>query len=140
MTKLSESDIKREEKFLQGIPRINVGALILPAIWGPGHGLWVAILFYPLWILADSLIFAAWSEPKPLSIVLACITLLILLLGSVVFSLLGQPLAAHKAAAKGVSKEDYLKREKIWTIVCVVLALAAVAWASYYNIMIRPDM
>ena len=42
MTELTDEQIAREEKFLEGIPRLNIGALFLPPIWGPAHGMWAA--------------------------------------------------------------------------------------------------
>ena len=48
MTELTDEQIAREEKFLEGIPRLNIGALFLPPIWGPAHGMWAAILFLSL--------------------------------------------------------------------------------------------
>ena len=56
---------------------------------------------------------------------------------SVVFSIVSQPFAAHRAEAKGVSREQYLKRERIWAIVCVIILIVALAWATYYNLDIR---
>ena len=53
MAELTDQQIAREEKFLEGIPRLNVGALFLPPIWGPAHGMWAALLFYPIWLFAD---------------------------------------------------------------------------------------
>ena len=49
---LTDEEIAREEKFLKGVPRVNIGALFLPPIWGPAHGMWAAILFYPIWLFA----------------------------------------------------------------------------------------
>ena len=45
--------------------------------------------------------------------------------------------AAHRAEAKGVSREQYLKRERIWAVVCVIILIVALAWATYYNLEIR---
>ena len=61
MTELTDEQIAREEKFLEGIPRLNIGALFLPPIWGPAHGMWAAILFYPIWLFADNMFYAAYA-------------------------------------------------------------------------------
>ena len=111
MAELTKEQIACEEKFLEGIPRWNIGALFLPPIWGPAHGFWATILFYPLWLVADNL-----------------------------FSRLSQPFAAHRAVARGVSKETYVRRERIWAVVCVVIGLAMLGFATWYNLMIRPGM
>ena len=45
MAELTDEQIAREEEFLSGMPPLNVGALFLPPIWGPAHGMWATILF-----------------------------------------------------------------------------------------------
>ena len=120
MTELTDEQIAREEKFLEGIPRLNIGALFLPPIWGPAHGMWAAILFYPIWLFADNTF--------------------TLTVGTVVFAILGQPFAAHRAASLGQDKETYLKRERIWTIASVIAGIAMIAAATYYNLVIRPTV
>ena len=129
MTELTDEQIAREEKFLEGIPRLNIGALFLPPIWGPAHGMWAAILFY-----------AAFTERTPLAIGIALIVLLTLTVGTVVFAILGQPFAAHRAASLGQDKETYLTRERIWTIASVIAGIAMIAAATYYNLVIRPTV
>ena len=53
MAELTDEQIAQEEKFLKGLPRVNIGALVMPGIWGPAHGFWACILFYPLMIFID---------------------------------------------------------------------------------------
>ena len=97
MTELTDEQIAREEKFLEGIPRLNIGALFLPPIWGPAHGMWAAILFYPIWLFADNTFYAAFTERTPLAIGIALIVLLTLTVGTVVFAILGQPFAEPRS-------------------------------------------
>ena len=137
---LTDKEIAREKKFLAGIPRVNIGALLMPPIWGPAHGFWVTILFYPAWLLADNTIYAAWMERTPLAIVLAVLVLAILVGVTVGFSLVAQPLAAHRAAERGLSKDDYLRRQRIWAAASVAIAVVIVALATYYNLEIRPTV
>ncbi len=137
MAELTDEQIAEEEKFLQGLPRVNIGALLMPGIWGPAHGFWPCILFYPAYLFIDNLFFAAYNNPQPWIVVLAVVAGVILLGVHIAFSLVSQPIAAHRAAAKGISREMYLKRERIWAVVCVILAIAALAWATYYNLQVR---
>ncbi|OUO90832.1 viscotoxin-A3 [Gordonibacter sp. An230] len=138
MAELTDEQIAREREFLEGIPRINIGALLIPPIWGPAHGFWASILFYPVWLFADNIFYAAVTERTPLSIVLAVAVFATLLAGTVAFSLIGQPFAAHRAASMGRGKEEYLRRERVWAVVGAVVALAVVALATYYNLVLRP--
>lgn len=140
MTELTDEQIAREERFLEGIPRLNIGALFLPPIWGPGHGMWAAILFYPIWLFADNTFYAAFTERTPLAIAVALVVLATLTAGTVAFAILGQPFAAHRAAGLGVDKETYLKRERVWTVTCVIAGLAMIAAATYYNLVVRPTV
>ena len=138
---LTEEQIAEEEKFLEGIPRINIGALFLPPIWGPAHGYWATILFYPIWLFADNMFYSAWEDRTVLSIVLAIIVLVLLVAITVAFSLISQPMTAHKCIEdKGMSKEQYLHRQKIWAVVCVIIGVAMIAFATYYNLVIRPTL
>ena len=137
MSELTDEHIAEEEKFLKGLPRVNIGALLMPGVWGPAHGFWVCILFYPLYLFADNLFFAAYTGKEIWAIVLAVIVGVLLLGLHIAFSLVSGPIAAHRAESKGVSRETYLKRERIWAVVSILLAIAALAWATYYNLAVR---
>lgn len=140
MAELSKEQIAAEEKLMQGIPRFNIGAFVLPPIWGPAHGIWASIIFYPLWLVADNSFYAAWTERTPLAIGLAVGIFVVLVAITSAFSILGQPLAARRAAALGKTKQEYLKTQRIWAVVCVIIGIAALAAATYYNFEIRPFM
>ena len=137
MAELTDEQIAAEEKWLEGLPRFNWGAFFMPGIWGPAHGFWVCILFYPLWVFIDYLIYGAYINPQPWTIALAVIASVILLGITIAFARVSQPFAAHRAEAKGISREQYLKRERIWAVVCFILAIVALAWATYYNLEVR---
>ena len=137
MAELTDEQIAQDEKFLEGLPRVNIGALVMPGIWGPAHGFWACILFYPLMIFIDYVVYGAYIKPEAWTIALAVIGVALYIVASVVFSIVSQPFAAHRAEAKGVSREQYLKRERIWAVVCVIILIIALAWATYYNLEIR---
>lgn len=140
MAELTDKQIAAEERFLEGIPRWNIGALFLPPIWGPAHGFWVTILFYPLWLFADNSFYAAYSQRTTLSMVLAVVVGVVLVAVTFLFARLSQPLAAHRTVARGVSKETYVRRERIWAVVCVVIGCVMIGFATWYNLMIRPGL
>lgn len=137
MAELTDEQIAAEEKWMKGLPPINWGAFFMPGIWGPAHGFWVAILFYPLWLFVDYLIYGAYINREPWTIALAVIAVIGIFAITLAFARVSQPFAAHRAEAKGISRETYLKRERIWAVVCIILAIVAVAWATYYNLEIR---
>ncbi len=137
---LTDKEIAEEEKFLEGLPAINIGALFMPGIWGPTHGFWACILFYPLYLFADNLFYSASVSSETWVVVLAVVAGILLAVLHIVFARISQPMAAHRAENKGISRETYLKRERIWAVVSIVLAIAALAWATYYNLNIRPTL
>ena len=138
---LSDAQVRAEEKFLKGIPYFNLGALFMPPIWGPAHGFWITILYYPGWLFADNAFYAAYTQHTPLSIVFAVIIFITLVAVTLVFARLSQPIAAHKAIDSGkMTKEQYLKRQRLWAIGCGILALVMLALATYYNLIIRPTL
>ena len=98
------------------------------------------MLFYPLWLVADNLFFAAYTERTFFSIAIALVVFISLLLGTIAFSLIGQPLAAHRAAAQGLDKPTYLRRQKVWAVVSVVVGLIMIASATYYNLFLRAGL
>ncbi len=138
MAGLTDEQVRREEAFMKGLPRVNVGALLMPAIWGPAHGFWVTILFYPAWLVADNVFYAAYENPTPLSVIIAALTFVILLGVTVAFAIVAQPLAAHRAEARGVTRAEYLKRQKAWIIVSAIIAVAFLGLATWYNLAWRP--
>lgn len=140
MAELTDEQIREEQRFLQGLPRMNWGALLMPGIWGPAHGFWVSLLFYPLWLLADNLTFNAYLDPQPFWIALSAISLIVTIGATIIFALVSQPIAAHRAEERGISRQQYLKRERIWAVVCLIIAVAALAWATYYNLNIRIEV
>lgn len=140
MAGISKEEYAAEERFLKGLPRFNVGAFLLPPIWGPAHGIWITILFYPAWLVADNAFYAAWSAPTPLSVTLAVLIGVILAAVTVAFAIVAQPYAAHRAERLGVSRATYLRRERWWAIGCAVGAVAMLALATWYNLAMRPTM
>ncbi len=140
MAELTDAQIAAEERFMEGIPPINIGALFLPPIWGPAHGIWVTILFYPLWLFADNMFYAAYSERTPLAIGLAALVGAMLLALTLLFARLSQPYAAHRAISRGVSKISYIHRERLWAVVSVVVGLLMIGFATWYNLTVRPGL
>ncbi|MCH4183979.1 MAG: viscotoxin-A3 [Eggerthellaceae bacterium] len=138
---LSDRQIEDEEKFLQGMPYFNIGALFIPPIWGPAHGMWSSILFYPIWLLADNCFYMAWSLQTTVSMIMAIVVGIALVCITFIFGRLGQPFAAHRSIdSKGVDKTTYLRHERIWAIVGVVVGCCMLALATWYNLAIRPTV
>lgn len=140
MTNLTDEQIAAEKKFMEGLPRFNIGAFLMPPIWGPAHGIWVTILYYPIWLFIDNLFYATWQDPTPLSIVLSILAGAILLGITIAFAIVSQPIAAHRAERMGISRERYLSRQKKWAVASAIIAAAMLVLATVYNLDIRPTV
>ena len=115
---------------VEGLPPINLGALFMPPIW-------VTILFYPIWLFADNLLYAAYSNPEPLSITLAVLMVVILAAVTIIFARASQGYACQRALKRGKTKETYLKEQRIWAVVSALIAIVFLAAATYYNVFFR---
>ena len=137
---LSDEQIKAEEQFMKGLPRFNVAAFLLPPIWGPAHGFWATIVFYPLWLFADNMFYAAYANPSVLSVALALVVLVALVAATAAFAVVSQPLAAHRAEDSGIVRQAYLRRQRKWAVGCAVGGAVMLVLATYYNLVIRPTL
>jgi hypothetical protein len=137
---LTDEQIKQEQAFMKGLPRVNWAAFLLPPIWGPANGFWVTILFYPAWLICDNVIYGAYVAPSWFSILFAVLAVIIMFAVTLAFAIIGQPIAAHRADEKGISRKDYLKRQRVWAIGCLIGGIILIALATYYNLAIRPTI
>lgn len=129
-----------QEQIMEGLPPINIGALFMPPIWGAANGIWLAILYYPVWLLADNLFYGAYSNPQPLTVGLSIVAALVLAFVTIVFARAGQGYACQRALTMGKTKEQYLRSQKKWAVAMVLLAVVMIVAATYYNLVIRPTM
>lgn len=129
-----------EEISLEGLPPLNLGALFMPPIWGPAHGIWITILYYPAWLLIDNLFYGVYKNPQPLTITLAVIAGLILAGVTIVFARASQVYALRRDLSRGKTKEQYRKRQVIWAVTMGILAAVMLGAATYYNLVIRPTI
>ena len=133
-------EVPIEEVDLSGLPPLNLGALFMPPIWGPAHGIWITILYYPAWLLIDNLLYGAYENPSPLTVTLGIIAAVILAGVTIVFARASQVYALRRDLSRGKTKEQYRKRQIIWAITMGILAAVMIAAATYYNLVIRPTM
>lgn len=138
---LTDEEVRKERDFLEGIPFLNLGALFLPPIWGPAHGMWLAILWYPIWLLADNCFYLAVHNPDTMYVAVAVAVAVILTIVTFLYARLSQPWAAHRAVEqKGKTKEAYIRQERIWAVFGVIFGCIMIAAATYYNVAVRPMM
>lgn len=132
-----KEELKKAREFLQAVPKLNIGALFCPPIWGPAHGWWLAIVFYPLWLWADNVFYAAYTNVAPNAPIFGVIMLVMLTLLTFGFSYVGQLHAVQRAISMGQTKEEFIRKQRFWTVACVALGVAFLVFATYYNLCIR---
>lgn len=119
------------------MPRLNLGALVMPALWGPFHGQWYMILFYPLWLLLDNLLYSTVHGNG--NIVLAVIALLLTAAFTIFYALNANSWGYPRAAASK-TPEEYLARERLYALVFGLVAVLFLVFATWYNLMVRPGL
>ncbi|MGN0301306.1 MAG: hypothetical protein ACI4BI_00325 [Anaerotardibacter sp.] len=129
-----------KEELFKDLPKVNAGAAIMPAVWGLGHGSYITILFYPMWLFVDNLIYGAYTNPSLFSIFFAVVALAAILGVSVFYGATAQKNAYIRYLVKGKTKEQWVSAEKKWTIAMVIIAIVALVLATCYNLMIRPTL
>lgn len=122
---------------LPHMPRLNVGALFMPAIWGPAHGQWYMILFYPIWLLMDNLIYGAVHGTA--SPALAVVAVAACAWFTVFYALHANSYAYRRVAAER-SPEEFLASERRWSALFVAIGVAFLAFATWYNLAVRPGL
>jgi hypothetical protein len=122
---------------LPRLPRMNWGALFMPALWGPGHGQWFMILFYPLWLVLDNLIYAAVHGTG--SAALAVIAGLMAAAFTVYYALHANYYGYLRVAGTK-TPEQYRRGERVWTVLGVAVGVLFLAFATWYNLAVRPGL
>lgn len=131
--------ITREE-LMEGVPFFNIGAMFMPPVWGPAHGIWMTIVFYPLWCVADSAFWAAYCDPTPLSVASAVGIFVLGAAATLMFAHTCQWHGLVRAFEQGHDKEWYLRRQKVWAVGCVLFALLLIGVATWFNLTMRADL
>lgn len=122
---------------LPRLPRMNWGALFMPALWGPAHGQWYMILFYPIWLLLDNLIYGAVHGTFPVFV--AVVASLAVAAFTVYYALRANSFGYLRAAEKK-TPEQYAASERKWSVLFVLIGVAFIVFASWYNIAVRPTL
>ncbi|MBP5313880.1 MAG: viscotoxin-A3 [Eggerthellaceae bacterium] len=138
---ISQEEYEAEDEFLSKIPRLNLGALFAAPVWGPVHGFWATILFYPAWVFADNILYNMVSTGfSVLNLILVILVFGSLIAITVGFALTSGPVSAHRAIKKGKTFARYRKEQRIWAVVGIVLFIAALVLATVFNLYIRPTL
>lgn len=127
-----------DDEPLPHLSKMNWGAFLMPALWGPGHGQWYLILMYPIWLFLDNIVYTAvHAGGWYVAIAVACLACMLAFL--IVYAR-GANTFGYLRAAKDKTLEEYLRRERVWTVAMAAVAAVFVVFATWYNIAIRPGL
>lgn len=132
-----KQDAARLEEYLDGMPKLNIGAFFVPPIWGPAKGMWLTILWYPLWVFADNCMYAWWCLGTPLATVIGVLALVLMVVVTVAFAYFGGIYAAARAIQQGKTKEEFQRGEFRWAIAGALMAVVLLGAATYFNLFVR---
>ncbi len=115
------------------LPRFNWAAFALPPVWGPAHGLWVGVLFLPIWLFADSALASASRSPFTGAV---AVTIMVLTFGFQAFFAKRANGLAWRRVSDRVSVGDFVRRQRVWAFVCVPVGIMLLGWALYYRFVL----
>lgn len=122
------------DKPIYHIPEFNWGAFLMPPIWGAGHGQVFAVVLYPAWLMVDNMMWAAiHGDGNPVLAALA-------LAGTLLFMFFYARTANYVGYMRAIatkSPEEYIAGERRWALAMGAVALAMVAFATWYNLTVR---
>lgn len=135
-----EAELAEKRAFVlpKEIPPFSWAALFMPPIWGPAHGQWITICFYPLWLFTDSVLRTAYYTPTSFNIGAGILIFTLMAAVTIFYAATAQKPAYYRVKDR-YTPERYAKRERIWTISMVFMGAVFIALATWYNLAIyRP--
>ena len=124
---------RRAFELPEPIKKFSIGAFVMPPIWGAGHGQFIVLLLYPLWIFVDDMIMSAVKGANALNVIGS-----ILMVAGMIAISYGYAITAPKVGywrvKDKVSPEEYARKERIWDIAMIALAVVMFAAATVYNL------
>ncbi len=117
------------------LPRFNLAAFLIPPLWGPAHGLWVGVVFLPMWLFADSILRSTGRGAAGIAgdVVVVSVTLVMMWW----FARRANGLAWRRVCDR-VSVAQYVRREKVWAALAVPLAALLLGMALYFDLVVLP--
>jgi len=116
------------------LPRFNFGAFLVPPIWGPAHGQWAGAIFLPVWLFMDSVVGSAIGRGSGAAA--GAVVIVTLTLGAQAWFAKRANGLAWRRVSDTVSIAKYARRERIWALALVPVAIAAVGWAVYFRLVL----
>lgn len=120
------------------LPRFNLGAFLMPPIWGPAHAQWVGAFFLPIWLFADSAIVAAARGGG-----VQWIGAVLVIAGTLGFEFFFARKAngvAYRRVMDRMSVAEFARSQRTWGLAMIPLAGALIAWGLYFNLVLAATL
>jgi len=117
--------------------RFNLGAFLMPPIWGPANGAWAGAIFLPIWLFADSVIVSAARRGGMGLWIGAAFVIAATLAFEYFFARRANGVAYRRVMHK-MSAEEFARRQRIWAIMSIPIAFALIGWGLYFDIVLWP--
>lgn len=127
-----------DDEPVPSLPRFNIGAFVMPPIWGPAHEQWVGAIFLPIWLFMDSILGTANRGGVP-TLVAAPTVVAVTLAFQAYFAKRANGVA-FRAVCDRMSVDEFVRRERWWAVACVPAAVLLVAWAVWFDVAVRPTL
>ncbi len=120
------------------LPRFNLAAFLIPPIWGPAHGQWVGAVFLPIWLFMDSIISTGLRGGVGAKLAASAVVVATVAFGAF-FAKRANGLAYRRVCDR-MSVETFVRRQRLWAIAAVPLALALLGWAVWFHVAMEPTL
>ncbi len=131
---VSGTVILAEDEPVPQLPRFNVGAFLVPPVWGPAHGLWAGAIFLPMWLFMDSVIATAIGRGSASAA--GGVAIVALTLGAQAWFAKRANGLAWRRVSDRVPIEEFARRERVWAVALVPVAALLIGWAVYYRLVL----
>ncbi len=120
---------------LPQLPRFNLGAFLVPFLWGPGHHQWVGAFFLPIWLFTDSIIRTALGGPAALKVASA-VVVIVTVAFEAHFATRANGMAWRRVADR-MTLDEFVRRERLWAYAMIPLFVLFIGWAVWFDIALR---
>lgn len=115
------------------LPAFNWGAFLVPPVWGPAHGQWAGAIFLPVWLFVDSAV-AAGVERGGAALAGAMAIASVTAAVQYWFAKRANGLAWRRVCDR-MALDEFARRERIWAVALVPVAVLLLGWATYYRLV-----
>lgn len=124
-----------EDQPVPVLSRFNLAAFLMPPIWGPAHGAWAGAIFLPIWLFADSVVVSA-ARSGGIGLWIGAALVLSATLAFEYFFARRANGVAFRRVMHAISAEQFARRQRVWAIASVPVALALIGWGLYFDLVL----